>query len=64
MHADDYRGHNNVGVVLTDLGRMKQAEESFNAAKALASGNGVVNTNLGAMARQNGNTEGAAAYYS
>ena len=64
VHADDYRGHNNVGVVLTDLGRMKQAEESFNAAKALASGNGVVNTNLGAMARQNGDTEGAAAYYS
>ncbi len=63
VHADDYRGHNNVGVVLTDLGRMKQAEESFNAAKALASGNGVVNTNLGAMARQNGDTEGAAAYY-
>ena len=64
VHADDYRGHNNVGVVLTDLGRMKQAEESFNAAKALAGGNGVVNTNLGAMARQNGDTEGAAAYYS
>ncbi len=63
VHADDYRGHNNVGVVLTDLGRMKQAEESFNAAKALASGNGVVNTNLGAMARQNGDAEGAAAYY-
>ena len=64
VHANDYRGHNNVGVVLTDLGRMKQAEESFNAAKALASGNGVVNTNLGAMARQNGDTESAAAYYS
>ena len=64
VHADDYRGHNNVGVVLTDLGRMKQAEEAFNAAKALASGNGVVNTNLGAMARQNGDVEGAASYYS
>ena len=63
VHADDYRGHNNVGVVLTDLGRMKQAEEAFNAAKALASGNGVVHTNLGAMARQNGNIEDAAAYY-
>ena len=63
VHADDFRGHNNVGVVLTDLGRMKQAEESFNAAKALASGNGVVNTNLGAMARQNGDVEGAAVYY-
>lgn len=63
VHADDFRGHNNVGVVLTDLGRMKQAEESFNAAKALARGNGVVNTNLGAMARQNGDVEGAAAYY-
>ena len=63
VHANDYRGHNNVGVVLTDLGRMKQAEESFNAAKALAGGNGVVNTNLGAMARQNGDVEGAASCY-
>ena len=63
VHANDYRGHNNVGVVLTELGRMKQAEEAFNAAKALASGNGVVNTNLGAMARQNGDVEGAASYY-
>ena len=63
VHADDYRGHNNVGVVLTDLGRMKQAEEAFNAAKALAAGNGVVNTNLGAMARQNGDVEGAETYY-
>jgi len=63
VHADDFRGHNNVGVTLMALGRMKQAEEAFNAAKSLASNNGVVNTNLGAVARQNGDTDGADAYY-
>ena len=63
VHADDFRGHNNAGVTLMALGRMKQAEESFNAAKALAANNGVVNTNLGAIARQNGDTDGADTYY-
>ena len=63
VHADDFRGHNNVGVTLMALGRMKQAEEAFNAAKSLAANNGVVNTNLGAIARQNGDTDGADNYY-
>jgi tetratricopeptide (TPR) repeat protein len=63
VHGDDYRGHNNVGVTLMALGRMKQAEEAFNAAKALAANNGTVNTNLGAVARQNGDTKGAESYY-
>ena len=63
VHGDDYRGHNNVGVTLMALGRMKQAEEAFNAAKALAANNGTVNTNLGAIARQNGDTNAAETYY-
>ena len=63
VHGDDYRGHNNVGVTLMALGRMKQAEEAFNAAKALAANNGTVNTNLGAIARQNGDTDAAETYY-
>ena len=63
VHGDDYRGHNNVGVTLMALGRMKQAEEAFNAAKALAANNGTVNTNLGAVARQNGDTNAAESYY-
>ena len=63
VHADDFRGHNNAGVTLMALGRIKQAEGSFNAAKALAANNGVVNTNLGAIARQNGDTDGADTYY-
>ena len=63
VHGDDYRGHNNVGVTLMALGRMKQAEEAFNAAKALAATNGTVNTNLGAVARQNGDTNAAESYY-
>ena len=63
VHGEDYRGHNNVGVTLMALGRMKQAQESFDAAKALAASNGTVNTNLGAVARQNGDTDAAASYY-
>ena len=63
VHGDDYRGHNNVGVTLMALGRMKQAQESFDAAKVLAASNGTVNTNLGAVARQNGDTDAAATYY-
>ncbi|MGB1384034.1 MAG: tetratricopeptide repeat protein, partial [Flavobacteriales bacterium] len=63
VHGDDFRGHNNVGVTLMGLGRMKQAEEAFNAAKALAANNGTVNTNLGAIARQNGDTRAAESYY-
>ena len=63
VHSDDFRGHNNTGVALMALGRMKQAEEAFNAAKAIAANNGAVNTNLGAVARQNGDTDGAATYY-
>ena len=63
VHADDHRGHNNSGVALMALGRMKQAQDAFNAAKALAANNGIVNTNLGALARQNGDTDGAKTYY-
>ena len=63
VHNSDYRCHNNVGVILMALGRMKQAEESFNSAKSLAANNGTVNTNLGAIARQNGDKDAAESFY-
>lgn len=63
VHSDDYRTHNNVGVTLMALGRANQAAESFNAAKALAPNNGSVLTNLGAIARQQGDNAAAASLY-
>jgi Flp pilus assembly protein TadD len=63
VHSDDYRTHNNVGVTLMALGRTNQAAESFNAAKALAPNNGSVLTNLGAIARQQGDNATAASLY-
>ena len=62
--SDDYRGHNNAGVVLMNLDRANQAKDAFNAAKSLAPNNGAVLTNLGAMARRDGDLETADAMYS
>lgn len=63
VHADDFRGHNNVGVTLMALGRMKQAGEAFGAAQTLNPGNGIVQTNAGALARQNGDMNAAETAY-
>ena len=62
--SDDYRGHNNAGVLLMNLDRPNQAKDAFNAAKSLAPNNGVVLTNLGAVARRDGDLETADAMYS
>ena len=61
--SDDYRGHNNAGVVLMALGRVNQAKEAFNAAKSLSPKSGEVLTNLGAVARQDNDLETAASLY-
>jgi hypothetical protein len=63
VHADDFRGHNNVGVTLMAMGRMKQAGDAFGAAQTLNSGNGIVQTNVGALARQNGDMDAAETAY-
>ncbi len=62
--SGDFRGHNNAGVVLMAVGRANQAKDAFNAAKSLAPNNGAVLTNLGAVARQEGDLETADAMYS
>ncbi len=63
VHADDFRGHNNVGVTLMAMGRMKQAGDAFGAAQTLNSGNGTVQNNVGALARQNGDMDAAETAY-
>lgn len=63
VHANDFRGHNNVGVTLMAMGRMKQAGDAFGAAQTLDSGNGIVQNNVGALARQNGDMDAAETAY-
>ena len=63
VHADDFRGHNNVGVTLMAMGRMKQAGDAFGTAQTLNSGNGTVQNNVGALARQNGDMDAAETAY-
>lgn len=63
VHADDFRGHNNAGVTLMAMGRMKQAGDAFGAAQTLNSGNGTVQNNVGALARQNGDMDAAETAY-
>jgi tetratricopeptide (TPR) repeat protein len=62
-YSNDHRGYNNAGVCLMDMGRRNQAEEAFNAARSLSPNNAAVLNNVGAIARQKGKTEEAAALF-
>ena len=58
VHADDFRGYNNAGWCLAQLGRMNQAGEVFQQALELERNKAVVN-NVAALTRQNGDIDGA-----
>lgn len=58
VHADDFRGFNNAGWCLMEMGRMNQAKEQFNAALAVSRDKAVLN-NLGAIKRLEGDIDGA-----
>jgi Flp pilus assembly protein TadD len=60
VHADDFRGFNNAGWCLMEMGRMNQAKEQFNAALAVERNKAVLN-NLGAIKRLEGDIDGAMA---
>tara|TARA_B100000768_G_scaffold182024_1_gene208532 strand:- start:3546 stop:5258 length:1713 start_codon:yes stop_codon:yes gene_type:complete len=60
VHAGDYRGHNNAGWCLAQMGRMSQAWELFNAALELGRSKEVVN-NVAAITRKDGNVDDAMA---
>ena len=62
-YSSDLRGHNNAGVCLMDMGRRNQAEEAFNSARSLDPNNQAVLNNLGAITRQKGKTDEAAALF-
>jgi tetratricopeptide (TPR) repeat protein len=60
VHSDDFRGFNNAGWCLMEMGRMNQAKEQFNAALSVERNKAVLN-NLGAIKRLEGDIDGAMA---
>jgi len=58
VHSDDFRGYNNAGWCLAQMGRMNQAGEVFQQALELERNKAVVN-NVAALTRQNGDIDGA-----
>ena len=58
VHADDFRGYNNAGWCLAQMGRMNQAGEVLQQALELERNKAVVN-NVAALMRQNGDIDGA-----
>jgi tetratricopeptide (TPR) repeat protein len=58
VHAADFRGYNNAGWCLAQMGRMNQAGEVFQQALELDRNKAVVN-NVAALTRQNGDIDGA-----
>lgn len=58
VHADDFRGYNNAGWCLAQMGRMNQAWEVFQQALELERNKAVVN-NVAALTRQDGNIDDA-----
>lgn len=57
-YADDFRGYNNAGWCLAQMGRMNQAGEVFQQALELERNKAVVN-NVAALTRQNGDIDEA-----
>jgi tetratricopeptide (TPR) repeat protein len=62
-YPNDWRGPNNLGVVMVALGDNTGAKAQFEKANTLSNGNGIVRNNLGVMAAMEGNFEKAAEYF-
>ncbi len=58
VHADDFRGYNNAGWCMAQMGRMNQAGEVFQQALELERHKAVLN-NVAALTRQDGDIDGA-----
>jgi tetratricopeptide (TPR) repeat protein len=58
VHADDFRGYNNAGWCLMEMGRQNQAKDLFNQALSVERNKAVVN-NVAAIMRREGDVDGA-----
>ncbi|MDA3890415.1 MAG: hypothetical protein PF517_01995 [Salinivirgaceae bacterium] len=62
-YADDWRGHNNVGYINLQLGKVAEAKAALEAAKNLDASNTIVLNNLGVCAHKEGDLTAAKEYY-
>lgn len=62
-YANDWRGPNNLGYLYVGQNKLSEAKAEFDKAAGLASGNAIVNNNLGVIERLNGNLDAAMEYY-
>ena len=60
---NDWRGFNDAGMVLFQMGRVDEAKADFEKANSLSANNPVVQNNLGAVALKNGDLEQAEVYF-
>jgi len=63
VYPEDWRGFNNAGYASAELGNMDEAEQYFDQAKSIASNNGMVLNNTGAIASKEGRYDNARADY-
>ncbi|MDB9709505.1 hypothetical protein OAB13_06360 [Salibacteraceae bacterium] len=63
VHADDWRGHNNVGYVLVLQNKVSEAKAQFEKAGKANAGEKIVMNNMGAVTRLMGDRKGAEEYY-
>ena len=60
---NDWRGFNDAGMVLFQMGRVDEAKADFEKANSLSANNPVVQNNLGAVALKNGDLDQAEVYF-
>jgi len=62
-HADDWRGHNNIGYVYVLQNKVAEAKAQFEAANNASANEKVVMNNMGVVSRLMGDEKAAADYY-
>jgi len=63
IHATDWRGPNNVGMLYLSQNKLADAKAEFDKANTISAGEPVVMNNLGVIERLNGNLDAAMEYY-
>lgn len=59
QYPNDWRGFNDAGMILFEMGKVAQAEVDFEKANSLSANNKIVKNNLGAVELKNGNVKEA-----
>jgi Flp pilus assembly protein TadD len=62
LYPNDWRGYNDVGIVVFESGDIAEAKSNFNRAASLSPNNKVIQNNLGAIALKEGNIQQASVY--